>query len=79
MTSLTSSLLHKTETTPGALRERLKWVWVKPTGTRTIFFLTTRLKIVRYACYPQNRGCFERFENKKSSSPCVRTAGLRAF
>ena len=39
--SLSSSLLHKTETGTGALRERLKWVWVKPTKTRTIFFLTT--------------------------------------
>ena len=57
---------------------RLGWVWVKPTKTRTIFFLTTRLKIVRYACYPKNCERFNRFENKKSSSPLVRTAALRA-
>ena len=42
------------------------------------FFLTTRLKIVRYACYPQNRSRFERFENKKSSSHQMRTERLRA-
>ena len=48
---------------------RLGWVWVKPTGTQTIFFLTRRLKIVCYACYPKNCERFGRFENEKSSSP----------
>ena len=31
-------LATKKVTSPDALRERLKWVWVKPTKTRTIFF-----------------------------------------
>ena len=54
-------------------------MWVKPTKKQTIFFLTTRLKIVCYACYPQNRGDPERFGNEKFSSRCVRTAALRAI
>ena len=33
-------------------------------GNAYDFFLTTRLKIVRYACYPQNCERFNRFENK---------------
>ena len=42
------------------------------------FFLTLCLIIVRYACYPQNCERFDRFENEKSSSRCVRTERLRA-
>ena len=71
-------LATKKVTSPVALRNGLEWVWVKPTGTRTIFFLTTRLKIVRYACYPQNRGDSERFGNEKFSSHQMRTERLRA-
>ena len=46
-------------------------------GNAYDFFLTTRLKIVRYACYPQNCGDSERFGNEKSSSHQMRTAALR--
>ena len=75
LTSTSSSLLHKTETGADALRERFK-VGVgethKANENQSVIF-------VCYACYPQNCGHFERFENKKSSSRRVRTAGLRAF
>ena len=57
-------LATKKITSPVRYETRLGWVWVKPTKKQTIFFLTTRLKIVCYACWSQNCGRFERFENE---------------